>query len=580
MEEKPTLSPQSNRLLEMCQGLLDGDKTPEELSSLLEEMYEGLEKARNDFVSQYEAQDEEYAQKMADEMELVLASFEDYHAALDKISAYFSDNNTNHIVEGMEMIIQATNAMLDMLTVYESKSLQIGPTSFPILNMLILLSDGFKKGDIPEDEFRFMIYNASQFFHKMIDEAESYDREKAKDAIETLKSGYEKFILGLEKLDEGAETHNDLLIDDGLEIIRESQEIIKSGYDKFNEEMFMAGPTESPFTNILISTIEGVREGHFPKELLAENLAKYQEHMDDLRIDVEGISSLPIENEEITEELPKTIQAFDISDEACDLIRQYLQDDNMAHLESAVEKLKKSTRMLKESHEKYEEIGEREGKIACVKCGNLNDSMNNVCSSCGAILPKIVGEAVGGSTFAIGESGEIGAGDYEDFVMTENFKKLVDDSARVRDGKITIEEYNKTLDWMENLLLQGLKKAEHPPVINLETIPEEAREEAAEQKKMAEETIELLREGINEFLGAIGELRLFQEDQDVEHLRTGLQIGLEASIKLQQVQKIGEIAEAELAKIEAEESEKTEEGLGYISQTDMVSTSEGLDTKL
>ncbi len=568
--DKPTLSPQSNRLLEMCQGVLDGEVEPEELADLLDEMYEGLEKAREDFIQEVEKQSEEYQQKMQVETDLVLASFDDYRDAMDKIYSYFRTNNPNDISEGMDMIIQATNAMLDTLTVYESKSLQIGPTSFPILNMLILLCDGFKRGDIPEDEFRFMIYNARQFFQKLIDEAKNYEGDKARGAIETLMAGYEKFIEGLDKMDEGALAKNDLLLDDALEIIKESQEIIKSGYDKFSDEMFLDGPTESPYTNILISTIQGVREGVFPKDLLSENLQKYQEHMDNLRVEIEGIASMPIEDPEIAEELPRTLQAFDISDEACDLIRQYLQDGNAAHLEVAVKKLIESTKMLKESKEKYDEISEREGKIACVKCGALNDPSNKVCSKCGAKLPQIVGETVS-STFAVGEGGEIGAGDV-DFVMTENLKKLIEDSAKVKDGLITFEEYEKTLNWMQNLLEQGLRQAEKAPVINLDSIPEDKRAEAEEQKKMAEETIELLKEGIYEFMDAISELRLFLEDEDIEHLRSGLQKAFEASVKLYQVQKIGEIAEKELAKMEQEEGSGEGESTGDVA--DIIDTTD------
>lgn len=576
--EQPTLSPQSNRLIELCEAILAGQADADDLAILLDEMTIGLDKARQDFIDQANKQGEHYLEQMQEEMNFVLQSFEEYQVGLDEIFKYIHGKNVQFIKDGVEIIIEATNHILDYLTVYEAKSLQLGPTSFPILNMLILLTESFNKEEVSEDEFRFMIYNATQFFEKIIDELEGYKGDQALNAIETLKEGYNKFVSGLDKMDEGAKSHNDLIIEDALEIIQESQEIIKSGYSRFNDEMFLEGPTDSPYANLLISSIEGHKNDIFPRDILVENLNKYEEEIRSLRIDVEGLMSIPTENPNLEKEYPRTEEAFDILDEAIDDIKKYFQDSNVLHLNQAVEKIKKGTKLLKESQVIYDDIGEREGKITCIRCGHLNDPSARVCGQCNAVLPKIEGAPTIQSTFQVGEAGEIDSGFGQEFVMTENVKKIVDASADLRDGRITFEEYEKTLKWMEGILRSSQSELEAGrTTVNIEIYAEEDRELAEEQKEMVDDTVSLLRDGLEEFLQGIAQLRQFGEDPDVEHLRQGLETCIEASMKIYQVQKIGEISERELAKFEAEEDraeeDETEDEEEPLMPTDTISGS-------
>lgn len=547
--DQPTLSPQSNRLIELCEAVMTGKTDAQELGELLDEVNAGLEKAVNDFIQQVSQQGDSYKEQMQQETENVLQSFEQYQAGLEQISLYLQGQDVQMVQNGIHTIIEATNNILNNLTIYESKSLQLGPTSFPILNMLILLTESFNKGDIPEDEYRFMIYNAGQFFTKIIDELDGYEGDKALDAIATLKEGYNKFLDGLEKLDEGALQHNELIIEDALEIIRESQEIIKQGYSKFSDEMFLSGPTDSPVANILISAIEGHKDGVFPKDILVDTLNKYEETVLNLRRDVEGLMAIPTENQDLEGEFPRTQQSFDLLEEGIERVRMYLQDSNMQHLNQAVEKIKEGTLLLKDSKEVYDDIGEREGKVACIKCGHLNDSSDNVCRNCNAVMPKIPGMTQ--STFQVGEAGVIDSGAGFDFVMTENVKRLGDASADVRDGRISFQEYEKVLNWMDAKLVASLADVEKNPTINVDIFPEDQKELALKQKEIVDDTLEAMREALEKFQEGILQLRQFGVDDDVEHLRQGLTTILEASMQIQEVQKVTDTIMQEAAKMEA-----------------------------
>lgn len=544
----PTLSPQSNRLIELCEAVMTGQADAEQLTGLLDEMSQGLDKAREDFITQANQQGENYLEQMQEEMKLVLESFDEYQAGLDEISLYLQGRNIQHIKNGVAVIIEATNHILDFLTVYEAKSLQMGPTSFPILNMLILLTDTFKRGEVQEDELRFMIYNASQFFTKILDELEGYEGDQATSSIETLKEGYGKFMEGLEKLDEGVQDHNDLIIDDALEIIRVSQQTMRDGYSRFGEEMFLDKPTKSKWSNMIINTIDGFKKNIFPQDVLMENLTKYQEEMRSLRINIEGLLSIPHENPSIDAEAPRTEQALDLIDEGIDEVKMYFQDNNTAHFDSAIKKIIEGTDLLQESKEVYDDIGDREGKVACIRCGHLNEPTVNSCVKCNAMLPKVITGMQ--STFQVGEAGQIDSGREQEFVMTENFKKIVDACASVRDGLISFDEFNKTLKWMENnVAMQENILANGQTTINVDSFAPEDRELALQQKQLVDDTMDLLKEGIEDVKNGLANLRLYPSDEDVEHLRVGLELMVEGSIKVHQVEKVSELAEKEMAKL-------------------------------
>jgi hypothetical protein len=549
--DKPTLSPQSNKLLEMCAGLLDNKVNAEDLWDFMEEMYEGLERARSEFIEQFEKQTHEFKEKIIQEADLVLISFDNYLEGLDCLNQYFQTKNVEDIRQGMQIIISATGDMLNGLTNYEAKSLQLGPTSFPILNMLILLSDGYKSGSVTKDEFRFMINNSEIFFNKMVEEAESYQGTDGRDAINMLREGYCKFLEGLQNLSDGVEKDNELLIEDGLQIIQDSQELIKIGYTMYNEEMFLSGPTDSPITNLLISTIKGVREGTFPKELLAENLQRYQQHMNTIRADFEAASRIPLD-EEVEEEVVKTLNALDVSDEACEEIRAFLQSGNAQLLERAFQKLSTSTDMLKATSEVFDDINSREGKIACVKCGAFNEPINNNCVKCKAVLTKIPGQD--STTFAVGENGEIRLEDGSEFVMTENLYILLEGAEKVINKKAPFEEFTPILDWMEGLLNSTYEESKSIPSIRLDTLPNSNTPIHQHYMKIAEDTVGLLQLGLEEFIDAIQEMRQFQHDGDMMHFRIGIEGVLEATKKLQFVQRIGEISGGETVYDSVEET--------------------------
>lgn len=575
----PTLSPQSNRLIELCEAVMTGQADANQLTGLLDEMNQGLDKAREDFITQANQQGERYLEQMQEEMKLVLESFDEYQAALDEISLYLQGRNVQHIKNGVAVIIEATNHILDYLTVYEAKSLQMGPTSFPILNMLILLTDTFKKGEVQAEELRFMIYNASQFFGKILDELESYDGDQATSSIEILKEGYNKFIEGLEKLDEGVQDNNDLIIDDALEIIRISQQTMRDGYSRFREEMFLEKPTKSKWSNLIISTIDGFRKNIFPQDVLMENLTKYQEEMRSLRINVEGLLSIPHENPSIDEEAPRTEQALDLIDEGIDEVKMYFQDNNTSHLDTAVKKIIEGTDLLQESKEVYDDIGEREGKVGCLRCGHLNDPTANSCEKCNAMLPKMMTGAQ--STFQVGEAGQIDSGREQEFVMTENVQKIVDACASVRDGLISFEEFDKTLKWMENnVAIQENMLASGQTTINVDSFAPEEREAAIQQKELIDDTMNLLREGIEDLRNGLETLRLFITDEDVEHLRTGLELIVESSIKVHKVEKISELAEKEIAKLESGKGGQAEAEADYSDETPEIDYSDKIDSSL
>lgn len=537
--QQPTLSPQSNRLIEVCNALMEGKAGNDDLSSILEEMYDGIEKAKEDFLQEANKQGEKYVEQIKFEMEKVLECFENYQESMDEIGAYLEDGDKSHLKTGVEMVVEATGHLLDGLALYESKSLQIGPTSFPVLNMLILLSQGFNRGDIPETEYRAMIQNAIKYFSLNVKELEEYKGDQAKSAVKVLLDGFTKFVDGLKRIDEFAQSHDESAINEALEYIHESQKTIQEGYDKYYDEIFLDGPTESPYANQLISIIDGHKKGIFNNEILAEHVGIYEEEVTRTKNELEEILSQPYQSEDIDSELPRTEDSFDMLDDAVDDVKTYLEDNDKTHLDEAIRKLIEGTANLKKSQTAFEAIGEKEGKISCIHCGAYNDFGVKVCGKCGAILPQMAG--IEQSTFQLGESGQMASSATGQVVMTENLKKIVDATEALYEEEISFDEFEATLDWMEDNLRNSEGKVGAMSMkINTDAMSEAEVEAAEKLQTIMEDTLELMREGINDFYDGINTLRSYGDNPDPEILKNGIETCTRASAKIYEVEQVSD----------------------------------------
>lgn len=543
VDQEPTRSQQTNRLIALCQAVHSGTADPGALKALLEERQTGLARARADFLQRAEEEGEAFQANFRGEIEAVLEQFDLHAAALDEIGHYFQDRDPDHLAAGAESLLEHTPVLLLTLENYEAKFLAVGPTDFPMVNILIKALPNVKDGRMPADELKTMLAGAVETFQKAIAEL---DASPMKDGpgVPERRTGYLRVLEGLALMQvyfsDGQASH----LDAGLELVEEGHHQIRDAVNQFREAEFTGGPTSSPKANWVIAAAEGLRTGKFPPEILEQAVEWLQAETAQIREGFERTAEAPTTSVLIQEELPKTMEAFDLMEEAMASLRDAARQGSGELLTQGVAELKDAVERLHASQKAYLEAGEREGKILCPQCGRPNAPENRRCEQCGMTLPRVMDEAYTAgalSTFEVRENQPHGLSEEDQMVMTTHLKRVFDACEAVHAGQIPPEEFLEVLGWADGLLDDAERQVAELPTLNVQLeIPEEERATFAEQKAMADETRDLLRRGIGEFREGLDTMRSYVDRPDQQILVQGIRTVWEGARKIHQCQKMGD----------------------------------------
>ncbi|MHB2020343.1 MAG: hypothetical protein ACYCW6_25685 [Candidatus Xenobia bacterium] len=516
----PTSSPQTNLLIALCQQAIESRQVPGQLPSVLESREEGLEQARGDFVAKLQEQGDAHGQIFQKEIEDVLVAFDGYREALLGIRRFLHDGATGPLQQGVARLIEVTPQLVAALDAYEAKFMVVGPSQYPIVNIWMKISDAARSGQLNSEALLTMVNGAREFFQKCASEIEEHPDPTAGNAMKLLLEGYRTFLTGMNEYESYARNGDRSHLDQGLELVRRSHEKMQEGYDAYRDLKVTGGPTRSPLANTVINAAAGIKEGHFGDDMLHGALELLEPFFLDIRHQVETLAQVPTESAWIRDLLPKVEQAFTLHEEATAELHRWFEDHDTRHLDAGMATLTGAAGLIAELEDAFKQVGEREGKVFCIKCGAANDATHRVCSTCQAALPRPVGPV---STVAVEESGD--AAD-DETVLTENIQRLYADSNAVAAGRMRPEDYVRTLEWMEGLL--------------------HAAEEASRTTPAPDELRERFQETIAEFRGGLAELFAFTQDGDTEHLQRGMDVIWGASRVMQQIQRTSTPASEEV----------------------------------
>jgi hypothetical protein len=538
-QEQPTPSTQTNILIMMCGDVLEGKRQPQEIADFVEERKKNLEAARLDFANRIKQEGEEFAVEFDAEIKNINLSFEEYRKALREIEFYFSDLNKSHLESGTKMLVEATQKMILAMQMFESRYVAGRPTKFPFLNVLINSCAALKEGRLTENIFKQMAANAKKLFSEALRDTDKFTKPEVQGAMALLRQGYQEFIAGVEELEQYLADKNEEHFEQGLKIITDSQNLLEQGFQEYQKN-FQSAPTPSPFANLVLNAVEGIKNKIYTKEILAESLNILQEVFNKMKAEFDQYTHMKIDSVPIRQEMSKVLRIFDEHQEAVDLIKGYLVKENMEELEQGAERLRVAAIELNQSHEKFMSLAEESKRVFCLQCHQVNLVSDKVCKKCGAVLPKMTEAEV--STFQMKE-GEGFVGEGGEIVITENLKRVIDAANDVADHKISLEEFKGVLDWMGGILEEAQLKLKSPILnLNVDNIPEDQKGQFEKGKELVEETKTLFAEGLNNFNAGLARMRYYIEEQNKEHLIEGLRIIWQASQQLYQVQQIGDLA--------------------------------------
>lgn len=539
VDQEPTRSQQTNRLIALCQAVgTGGDPGP--LQAYLEERRNGLAGARADFLHRAGAEGDTFRSGFRPEIDAVVEQFDLHAAALDEIAAWFEDHDPEHLDSAVASLVEHTPKLLQALENYEAKYLVVGPTEFPMVNILLKAVPNVKSGQLPATELQAMLQGAVETFHKAIAEIDA-STMKNEPGVPERRAGYQRVLEGLIRMQQWSTDGQVLHLDAGLEIVEDGHHQLQAAHNKFREAQFTGGPTTSPMANWVISAAEGLRTGKYPPEILQQAVQWFSDETNRIRENFEATAATPTTSVLIQEELPKTMEAFDLMDEALAFLGSARSEDQLTQ---GIAGLKDAVQRLHESQKAYLEAGEREGKILCPQCQRPNAPENRRCEQCGMTLPRVMDEAYTAgalSTFEVRENQPGGLSDEDQMVMTTNLKRLFDSAEAVHAKQISGEEFLQVVAWADGLLDDAERRLAELPTLDIQLeIPEEERATFQEQKAMADETRDLLRRGIGEFRDGLDTMRSYLDRPDQQILVLGIRTVWEGAKKIHQCQKMGD----------------------------------------
>lgn len=542
--QQPTPSTQTNKLLELCRAVLSGE--PGKLNDLnlyLQERVMALDQARASFLEAVGAEGEAFATAFRESIDAVLETFEQVAEAQGTLAMFLKDRQMVHLERGIDQLIVATNNMYVAVTHYESRYAQTGPSQFPVLNFFTKAVASLKAGEMSADDFRLAADGGRQFFEKAIEEIDQSSKKDEKGVPER-REAFLRIIQAFQQMERNLGESDLLELD--LRLLEEGFAKLEAALKLYQQGAFMETPTESPYVNWVIHAAEGVKAGQYPPQILKEALDFLESNVREARRQFESSAQVPVSSALLQDEIPRTLEAFDLHDEAIAQMRATLPNPTPEQIDAGISALSNAVSSLKGSADVYQNVADREGKVLCPRCGQPNMPDVRVCTQCGGPLPRVADPQFSqgaASTFEVRETDEPRP-QREEMVMTTHLKRLFDACEAIDQKQITAEEFLEVLDWAEGLLEQGESQLGNLSRPGIPTdLSEEEEESLQDQLGLVDETVDLLHQGIQEFRNGLEVMRSYLDKRQRDTLVTGIRIVWEASQKIYQVQRMGQLAE-------------------------------------
>jgi len=538
--EELTPSPVSNQIMALCEAIMAGNGSSQDLKKALEAALEGMTSTWNDFKHKIDASGPDHLATYNQEIEEINQAFEQFKSALEEVALYFIDNKTSHLDEGRTKIKYSTYRMIRALNAYQSKELAVGPTDIPYVNFLIKAADALKTGKIDLNLFLGMVKEAGRNAELAMEAAK---KEEPSKEINYIIEAYQEHIKVYQAIGEkaGNKDYEGLKVE--LDNLALAASKLKDAFQKINLKMLTSLPTPSPYVNLMINVTRSLINNEVPEEVFVKTLQSFKTSLQNMFHEFELYSRVPTNSLLVAEEIEKAHHAFELFDQAVKNFDQFLEFRNVGLLENAIKTLEEAGNLLHQSFTSFQEIAEREGKIPCVKCQHYNPIELKRCEKCGASLMRMAEATT--STFSFSEeSQEVGV-TVGEMVMTENLQKLFDAVNAVSEGNISLEEYLEVLDWLDQLTLNEYENTQRIPELELKNLPEEEKKAAEKIKEHLGEIKQNMLSGMEEFRTGLNTLRMYANNpEEQNYLTTGVREVWQAAAKIYQAGKTAEELQA------------------------------------
>lgn len=420
-------------------------------------------------------------------------------AELNDIAQSVEKGDRNRVFIAGDQLARASIQLNKTLINFRHQALlSLGPTQIPTLNQLIALKEDYM-GESSEERKAVFLEGINAERIVTYESWGSLGKEPDLTEVNTLAEAFKRHMANLNALYEAVEAEG---------ASTDFEPLFASLGLSFNEVATMVpvvsmalraqGETELPDINFLLNLTRDAEVGNIGDEPVAEAVEalemQFQKTREDLEAAAKGMDSALARDE-----IESCLKSFEHFEEGIDAVYKFMEERDRLWLVEARGYLIDFGKAFTKHQDALREIEEQQNKVMCPRCSGYSERDSNVCSKCGAALPKNVA-ATETTTFQ-SEEGQNLYDDGDGLLVTANLEKLYEAVNAIHQQTISDEEFLEEVAKFEGLVDTNAQQLPAEPQTNDE-------EKAAAVGKIydaLEEGIESMREGLELFRQFLGE---------------------------------------------------------------------------
>lgn len=532
--------PPPSPLQEICEELLEGRGSLEQLKSTIGETRKSLLEMEKDFEQVTRGMTPEILQASREGIKDASNAFQEYLEALKKIEQYLQGQEASILTSGVEMLKRSSLHLEQaFFFVRQSGLAAMGPTRVPGINLVIQTAERLSAGEAVQallrDQVEREVMAVRETRRQIEEEAQPY-------GVQDLASSYDLYEDGLQMVSEAAATGNlELLRKSVLALTRAGHSLVETT-TAFDLQRLTLSPTASRQVNLVINLARDLLAGKTDSRMFWKALAALRADLERMKFQCDTLLRSPASSGTLDEERKRVSPLLEEYEAAITSLYSFFETEDPATLESACLKVQELTGQLEELWKGFEDLAEKEVRVRCIRCGHYSSRERKTCEKCSAILPIPVEEERSGVNI---EEGGVLRPSWEgrEVNMTHHIHTLFEAARQAAEDQISQEEFARTVSWMENLVLEARKFAFPPPSVTPEGEPgteafQEEEQQLLKLKGALEAASQEYQEGLQEILTGLSFFQQFLSGGDKGNLQSGMQVIWQGVGKLQKVQEI------------------------------------------
>ncbi|GMU56828.1 MAG: hypothetical protein AMXMBFR33_59740 [Candidatus Xenobia bacterium] len=522
--ELVSASPETQQLLDLCVAIVKGERNylsvlRERVSFRLQE----LNRAVDDFFGQVDRQGEEYSAQFRTELDEVATRFRDYEAVLQTIQACVDAGGpAEPLFAHASALAEASHFLRVAVGRYEQADLSVGPSKFPLINILDNLGRSLREGRAAE-VWQATCSQYLQYYARMLEEIQKSEQRTGPGVAERERAvGWIVALFG--QLGQLGSSDPEQRFSALLAELTTAHLDLEQSFNTYNEAILTREPTRSPQVNLVLNTVAGFQSGKYTVDAMRQVVEGYLEIVRTGMRELQPALHAPSDSALLSESAAQMLEAMEGVEDALLVLLELAYNPNLdpQRVQEALVRLRESGDKGAAAAADVRDFNETAGKVACIHCSTLNPLDARVCSLCARPMP--LARFGSQATMEVREGG--GSRSDVDFtqetVMTDSIKTLFDQCEAYEKGEIEAQMLVQTLDAREAQIRRAEEKlsALASPEIP-EDLPAEDMEVSEQFVRLADDALDLLQLGLGQCQEGLDKIRQGMETGNFDLMDEG-----------------------------------------------------------